>query len=345
MLLLLINTEFISCASFSHVFWVDASSHESITMTLKGISNMPAAQASGVDGSVESVLQWIAHIQEEWLIVYDNADDLVPEVVAKFFPSGDGGNILITSRNRSMGRIISFRNMIEISEMEEPDAIALLLKASYLEPSAEHQQAAKNIVAELGCIPLAVNHAGAYIEAGKCDINGYLRQLFLHRQTLMSDAAFTGASNYNQTVYGTWDLSFREIEKRANGQSTTGNAQAAKAAILILHICAFYHHSNISKDIFRSAAEESRKYTIDDDVAGKLPYIHTLLDHTLQSLLALDDDGLWDDLIFGQGISILFSFSLIKRGQTLEMLSFHPLVHSWSREKMAKSERERMCQM
>ena len=132
------NDESSSCSRFSHMFWVDASSHESITMSLKGISNMSAAQASGVDSSVESVLQWIACIQEEWLIVYDNADDLVPEVVAKFFPSGDGGNILITSRNRSMGRIISFRNMIEISEMEEPDAIALLLKASYLEQSAEH---------------------------------------------------------------------------------------------------------------------------------------------------------------------------------------------------------------
>ena len=101
-----------------------------------------------------------------------------------------------------MGRIISFENIIEISEMEESDAVTLLLKASYLEPSAEHVQVAKDIVTELGCIPLAANHAGAYIEAGKCDIDRYLKQFFLHRQTLMSDATFTGASNYNQTCMG-----------------------------------------------------------------------------------------------------------------------------------------------
>ena len=42
----------------------------------------------------------------------------------------------------------------------------------------------------------------------------------------------------------------------------SGNTQAAKAAILILGICAFYHHSNISEDIFQSAAEESKNYVV-----------------------------------------------------------------------------------
>jgi hypothetical protein len=37
-----------------------------------------------------------------------------------------------------MGRVISFENRIEIKEMEEPDAIDLLLKASCLDPLPEH---------------------------------------------------------------------------------------------------------------------------------------------------------------------------------------------------------------
>ena len=313
-------------------------------MSFKCISSIPAVQTSGVDGSVESVLQWISHIQEEWFLVFDNADDPSPEVVAKFIPPGNRGNILITSRNQSMRRVLSSKNIIEINEMGVSDAVALLLKASYLDndPLAEHIEAAKNIVTELGCIPLAVNHAGAYIEAGNCDIKRYLKQFSLHQQALMSDATFKGASGYNQTVYGTWDLSFKEIEKRARGPSTAGNAQAAQAAILILQICAFYHHSNISKDIFQSAAEKSRKDVIDSDVAEKLPHAITSLDYTL---LDLDNDGHWDDFIFGQGVSVLLSFSLIKRGQSSEMLFVHPLVHCWSREKMLKSEQQRICQI
>ena len=53
--------------SFSHIFWVDASSEESMELSLRGISNLPAAQHYGVDGLVESVLQWISLLQEEWL--------------------------------------------------------------------------------------------------------------------------------------------------------------------------------------------------------------------------------------------------------------------------------------
>ena len=325
----------------SHVFWVDASSEQSINMSFRGISSISAAQASCLDDSVESVLQWMSGIQEEWLIVFDNADDPPVYVVERFIPPGNRGNILITSRNHSMGSLISFKNIIEINEMEEADAISLLLKASNLDASAEHMEVAKNIVTELGCMPLAVNQAGAYIQAGRCSINNYLQQLSLHRRALMSDATFRGASKYDRTVYGTWDLSFKEIEKRASGQSSAGDAQAAHAAILILQICAFYHHSNIPKDIFRSAAEESGKHVVNRNIEV-LPLAMSSLDDTL---LALDNNGHWDEFIFGQGIAVLLSFSLMKKNQSSEMLSVHPLVHCWSREQMSKSEQQRMYEM
>jgi hypothetical protein len=310
-------------------------------MSLRGIPSLPSAQYSGVDDSVESVLQWISFLQEEWLIVFDNADAPPPEVVEKFIPPGDRGNILITSRNGSMGRIVSFENRIEIKELDEADAITLLLKASRLDPLPEHLEVSKKIVTELYCVPLAIDQAGAYIESG-CGIDQYLRQFSLHRYDLMSDATFTGASKYNKTVYGTWDLSFKEIEKRAGGHSAPKDARAAQAAISILQICAFYHHTNISKDIFQSAAQEAMKQDVNSDRFRKLPQAVTLLDHTL---LGLDNDGHWDEFIFGQGIRVLLSFSLIKREQSYKTISFHPLVHYWSRERMSKSEQQNMCEM
>ena len=322
----------------SYVFWVDASSEESITMSLRGISRISAAQASCLDDSAESVLQWMSGIQGEWLIIFDNADG--PLVVERFIPPEKRGNILITSRNRSMGNLIAFENVIEINEMEEADAITLLLKASYLDASAEHMDVAKNIVTELGCLPLAVNQAGAYIESGRCSINKYLQHLSLHCPTMMSDETFKGASNYNRTVYETFDLSFQEIKRRASGQSSAGDAQASHVAILILQICAFFHHNNISKDIFRSAAEESRDHVVDSE--EKLPLAMSSLDRTL---LALTNDGHWDDFTFGKGIAVLLSLSLMKKDQSSEMFSIHPLVHSWSREHISKSEQQEMYDM
>ena len=306
----------------SHVFWVDASSEESIIMSLRGISSISAIQASCLDGSIESVLQWMSSIQEEWLIVFDNADISPVHMVEKFIPPGNGGNILITSQNQSMGRVVPFENIIEINEMEEADAITLLLKAGHLDASAGHIEVAKNIVTELGCMPVAVDQADAYIKAGGCSIDKYVQQ--------------------HQTAYGIWDSSLEEIKKRASGQSNAGDAQAANAAILILRICAFYHHSNISKDIFRSAAEESRGHVVASEVAEKLPLARSSLDRTL---LALDSNGHWDEFIFGQGIAVLLSFSLIKKDQSSEMFSIHPLMHRWSREQISKSEQQRMYEM
>ena len=309
-------------------------------MSFRGISSLLAAQHSGLDGSVDSVLQRISYLQEDWLIVFDDADAHTSEVVEKFIPPGNRGNILITRRDR-MKKIVSFENQIEIKEMEEADAITLLLKASCLDPLHEHLELSKKIVTELCCIPLAIDHAGAYIKAGKCDIGQYLRQFSEHQQDLMSDATFAEASKYDKTVYGTWDLSFKEIERRAGGYSLK-DAQAAQAAILILQICAFFHPSSISKDIFQSAAEEATKQDVDSDRFKKLPQAITFLDHTL---LGLDNDGHWDEYIFGQGISVLLSFSLMKREQSNATFSIHPLVHYWSRERMTDSDQKKMCMM
>ena len=67
-----------------------------------------------------------------------------------------------------MGRIVSCENRIEIKEMEEADAITLLLKASCLDPLAypEHLEVSKKIVNELCYVPLAIDHAGLILKLG-----------------------------------------------------------------------------------------------------------------------------------------------------------------------------------
>ena len=81
---------------------------------------------------------------------------------------------------------------------------------------------------------------------------------------------------------------------------------------------------------------------VDSEVAEKLPLAMSLLD---RNLLALDNNGHWDEFIFGQGIGVLLSFSLMKRDQSSEILSVHSLVHCWSREQISKSEQQRMYEI
>jgi hypothetical protein len=67
----------------------------------------------------------------KWLLVFDSADG-DPNVLSKFLPSGNLGNILITSRNPNMRHNVSPNAWEEISEMEKEDSISLFLKACTL---------------------------------------------------------------------------------------------------------------------------------------------------------------------------------------------------------------------
>ncbi|KDR74329.1 hypothetical protein GALMADRAFT_1335039, partial [Galerina marginata CBS 339.88] len=209
----------------------------------------------------------MAYLPEEWLIVFDNADG-APEVVEKFLPPGLKGNVLITSRNKALGCLTQFENALEIHDMKEQDAISLLLKASGgLDQSDQLlRESARKIVTELCCLPLAVAQAGAAIASGLCNIDDYLYLYSQKRQQLLSDSSFMGVSEYNRTVYSTWELSFKEIESRAqrNSKLNSVQVQAAQNAIFILEIFAFLHHTNIDRSIFINAAKGFR-----DDHAGK----------------------------------------------------------------------------
>ena len=77
----------ISTSRFSHVFWIDASSEDTIALGLKSLCYHPDAKAAGVSVSSESALVWIGSLQSEWLLVFDSADG-APEVVEKFIQIG-----------------------------------------------------------------------------------------------------------------------------------------------------------------------------------------------------------------------------------------------------------------
>jgi len=133
-----------------------------------------------LNGSPESALHWIGSLKENYAMVFDNADALSPAELEGYFPPGQRGNILITSRNSTMQSLTSPENSLEVREMAENEATLLLLKASCLSSfSIDLKAEASNIVKELCCLPLAVDQAGAFIASGASNIGDYLDK-YLH---------------------------------------------------------------------------------------------------------------------------------------------------------------------
>src|SRR3984957_14684730 len=315
---------------FWKIFWVDATNSETISLSYRDIAYGPDAQSSRVEDSVESVLRWISTIsrQNNCLLVFDNAD-CGPDVLLKYMPRGNWGNILITSRNPNMRLNVSPDAWVEVQEMEEEDAISLLMKTACLDTSSQElKQVSGLIVARLCHLPLAVDQAGAAIASGLCDINGYLKMYSDCRLSLMDHPSFKGASEYGRAVYATWDVSFVTLE----AQATEENSQSANAAITVLKIFAFFHHEKIGEEIFLRAAEATRSGSIDGE--------SNCLD---DQLLKLNKGGQWDPMPFKEGIQVLLRLSLIKKGESGRVYFVHPLVHAWSRDRMAPEEQKFRC--
>ncbi|KAJ6545984.1 P-loop containing nucleoside triphosphate hydrolase protein, partial [Mycena vulgaris] len=110
-----------SSSCFTDIFLIDATTTETIDT---GLKNIAMTRNSGT--TAQEALKWLSSKPAEWLLFFDNADD--PTInLNKFFPQCKHGNILITSRNPRLRAYAGSHS--SVSDMEEPDAVALLLKS------------------------------------------------------------------------------------------------------------------------------------------------------------------------------------------------------------------------
>lgn len=91
--------------------------------------------------------------------------------------------------------------------------------------NAEEREAAANIAQELGYLPLALEQAGAYVNAKKAQFQQYLASYRKRRLELLQEARpVTG--EYPESVATTWALNFREIEETSIAASDLLRASA-----------------------------------------------------------------------------------------------------------------------
>ena len=213
----------------------------------------------------------------------------------------------------------------------------MLLKSASLDGMSHGMSnLAKKLASQLGGIPLALDQAGAYMLTSQCGIADYLELYAKHKHELMSNPDFRGASDYDQTTYGTWDISMQKIENMAANDTAGGSRLAACSAIRILRIFAFLDNSNIPQELFKNAIENYMKRDVDEEVKSKFPSSTRLLDH---ETLFMSRGGVWEQMTFLAGIKVLMSFSLIEvHGQHSQLYSMHLLVNSWNRNRIPKAE-------
>jgi hypothetical protein len=89
-------------------------------------------------------LQWLVARRTEWLLLFNNADDTGIDL-QQFMPECNHGNILITTRNPALP-VHALDSCHRLSDMEDADAVELLLQSSLTESTPEKKQIAREIV-------------------------------------------------------------------------------------------------------------------------------------------------------------------------------------------------------
>lgn len=272
----------------------------------------------------------------KWLLVLDNADD--PKIdLASYLPSCYHGTILVSTRNPELGRLNTTAHL-QLGPMGDEEALEILLRAAHrrFPFSPEEEASAKQLIGELGGLAVALVQAGNYCYCMSSTANSndgfytfgqYLSLFENQRAELMKKADKVSLDRYGRGAYTTFELSYSALTQSARD---------------FLHLCSFFHYTDISLEMLKSAVECG--YDDFECYVAKTE-LHREARDRLKKLLS--PAGQWDELHIHDIIHSLQSFSLVSTTSASNtiLLRFHPLVHRFSRDIISVGDTEPYRQM
>ncbi|KAK8031893.1 hypothetical protein PG990_001627 [Apiospora arundinis] len=213
------------------VFWVHADTETSLAQDYKSIATR-LGLPKDLEG--EDLLQAVRQQIEagtNWVLVLDNADNLALFNVGRAtqqshtaqastseptlhsaVPRGPHGTILWTSRDQQIaGSLVGARQAIHVVQMTSQEATTLLETVRNEETKEGEREDVQRLLDELGCLPLAISQAAAYIRRTSTSIAAYLSEI----QKRKKRRKLLGRSEYDRhrrpevsnSVLETWDIS------------------------------------------------------------------------------------------------------------------------------------------
>ena len=152
-------------ADYGIVWWVNADDPALALRDLGALANQLGLPVGSADpaGALQGLWASLT-AREDWLLIYDNVDDL--GVLAEMRPP-NSGRLLVTGRSEALGRLAP---SIELGEFERTDSVHLLTRRCPTLTSAEANQVAD----ALGDLPLAVEQAGCFLNEISISTADYL---------------------------------------------------------------------------------------------------------------------------------------------------------------------------
>lgn len=223
------------------IWWIRAEHHDRVGDALirlgERLELRPAASAGGRGGAIAAVLEALeSGPWPNWLLVYDNA--IQPLELHKYLPRcPPGGRILITSRVQYWPGYMG-TDSVEVSAFSEQEAIAFLRRrVPALKVSAKHRgedderrdREAERLAVALDLLPIAVEHAAAYLAETGQSVDEYLTLFSQHANRLSEQLP-----DFPAAVSGSW---------------ATSAALLTPDAEYLVNLCAFFSPEPIAAEL------------------------------------------------------------------------------------------------
>ncbi len=299
-----------------------------------------------------------------WLLLIDNADDINLEI-ENYFPDGEHGLTLITTRNPSfrMHGTIGQR-FYHFERLDHDEANDLLLRAAdNHEPRTPTLlRLASAITRTLGALPLALVHAGKAIKARLCDLNNYIsyyeRSWHMIRQSQRLPGQDEDNAEYMK-VYASYEIVFRGLEAI--------KLQRYRDAVQLLKIFSFLHYENIpfefliasvrhprlQQEADAQSLEQGDKQAATSQSIAWQPrswpkQFRIMIDFIWRKQAEIQNPVVLPTFLrdaelssrsedfnvrLREALHILAESSLITYYESSDSYSMHPLVHTWVRER------------
>lgn len=154
-----------------------------------------------------------------WLLIVDNADDdNIFGQIFRFIPESDNGRLLYTTRSQAIAVDASKTSYLRLSEMRQNEADQLLGKTPKDELSTSDDGQRRELLENLGYLPLAIAQASSYMSKKQVSVEKYLKLLRSTDSATIKllEEKIRDVTHYDAkqgAVLTTWMITFEQIER------------------------------------------------------------------------------------------------------------------------------------
>lgn len=164
--------------------------------------------------SVAAVKRWLSQ-NPGWLMIMDNVDtDSAAIATQRMLSKLHGGDVLITSRIDRWGPVVEVIDVVELNpEASKAFLIERTARNRIQEPDDDH--VLDEIVNNLGCLPLGLEQAGAYIDEEAITFREYQKRWEQSSETVLQwfDEQLM---DYPRSVAVTWNTSVSQLSSEGS---------------------------------------------------------------------------------------------------------------------------------